>query len=58
MLKIKKGYYRELLTPVTVTLLGSTKSKITRNENEENNPYLKITEVVLIHCTVVNNSYQ
>ena len=58
MLKIKKGYYRELLTPVTVTLLGSTKSKITRNENEENNPYLKITEVALIHCTVVNNSYQ
>ena len=58
MFKIKKGYYRELLTPVTVTLLGSTKSKITRNENEENNPYLKITEVVLTHCTVVNNSYQ
>ena len=58
MFKIKKGYYRELLTPVTVTLLGSTKSKITRNENEENNPYLKITEVVLIHCTVVYNSYQ
>ena len=56
MFKIKKGYYRELLTPVTVTLLGSTKSKITRNENEENNPYLKITEVALIHCTVVNNS--
>ena len=26
-------------------LLGSTKSKITRNENSENVPYLEITEV-------------
>ena len=39
-------------------LLGSTKSKITKNENGENVSYLEITEVVLIHCNVVNNSYQ
>ena len=39
-------------------LLGSTKSKITKNENGENVPYLEITEVVLMHCSVVNNSYQ
>ena len=39
-------------------LLGSTKSKITKNENSENVPYLQITEVVLIHCNLVNNSYQ
>ena len=39
-------------------LLGSTKSKITKNEKGENVPYLEITEVVLIHCNVVNNSYQ
>ena len=39
-------------------LLGSTKSKITKDENNENVPYLKITEVALIHCNVVNNSYQ
>ena len=38
-------------------LLGSTKNK-TKNENDENVPYLQITEVVLIHCNVVNNSYQ
>ena len=38
-------------------LLGSTKSKITKDENGENVPYLKITEVVLIHCNVANNSY-
>ena len=39
-------------------LLGSSKIKITKNENGENVPYLEITEVALIHCTVVNNSYQ
>ena len=39
-------------------LLGSTNSKITKYENSENVPYLEITEVVLIHCNVVNNSYQ
>ena len=38
-------------------LFGSTKSKITK-ENGENIPYLEITEVVLIHCNVVNNMYQ
>ena len=39
-------------------LLGSTKSKITKDENDENVSYLEFTEVVLIHCNVVNNSYQ
>ena len=39
-------------------LLGSTKSKITKDQNGENVPYLEIAEVVLIHCNVVHNSYQ
>ena len=39
-------------------LLGSTKSKTTKHENGENLPYLEVTEVVLIHWNVVNNSYQ
>ena len=39
-------------------LLGSTKRKITIDENGENVPYSEINEVVLIHCHVVNNSYQ
>ena len=38
-------------------LLGSTKSKITKDENGENLPYLEIIDVVLLHCNVVNNSY-
>ena len=56
--KIKKEYYLELLTPETMKLLGSTKSKITKDKNGENVPHLEIAEVVLIHCNVVNNSYQ
>ena len=39
-------------------LLGSTKSKVTKNENGKNVPKLEITEVVLLHCNIVNNSYQ
>ena len=39
-------------------LLGSTKSKITKDKNGENVPHLEITEVVLLHCNTVNNNYQ
>ena len=57
--KIKTGYYLELSTPETMKLLGSTKRKITKNENGENLPCLEsIAQVALIHCNVVNNSYQ
>ena len=41
-----------------MNLLGSTKSKITKDEDDKNEPYLEITEVVLIHCNVANNDYQ
>ena len=53
--KIKTGFYLELLTPETMKWLGSTKSKITKDKNGENVPYLEITEVVLIHCNIVNS---
>ena len=56
--KIKTGYYLELLIPETMELLGSTKIKITKDENGENVPHLEITEVVLIHCNIINNDYQ
>ena len=39
-------------------LLGSTKSKITKDKNGENVPHLEVTEVVLVHCDIVNNDYQ
>ena len=38
-------------------LLGSTKSKITIDENCENVPHLQITEVVLAHCNIVKINY-
>ena len=56
--KIKDGYSLELLTPETIKVLGSTKKKITKDKNDENVPHLEITEVVLVHCDVVNNYYQ
>ena len=55
--RIKTGYYLELLTE-TMKLLGSTKSKINKDKNDENMHHVEITEVVLVHCNVVNNSYQ
>ena len=58
MFKIKTGYYLELLTPETIKLLGSTNSKIAKDENGENGPHLEITEVVLIHCNIVHINYQ
>ena len=39
-------------------LFGSAMSKVTKDENGKNMPYLEIAEVVLIYCNVVNNSYQ
>ena len=56
--KIKNGYYLELLTPETMKSLGSTESKITKDENGENVPHLEIVEFVLIHFNIVNNNYQ
>ena len=56
--RIKKGYSIELLTSETMKLLGSTENKITKDKNDENVPHLEITEVVLVHCNIVNNDYQ
>ena len=38
-------------------LLGSSKSKITKDENGEDVPNLEVVEV-LVHCNLVNNDYQ
>ena len=39
-------------------LFGTTKCKIKKDKNDDNIPYLEINEVALIHCNVVNKSYQ
>ena len=56
--KIKTGYTYEILTKETMKLLGSTKNKITKDKNGENIPRAEITEVILVHCNMVNNDYQ
>ena len=56
--KIKNGYYLELLTPEIMKLLENTESKITKDKNGENVPHLEISELVLVHCSLVNNNYQ
>ena len=36
-------------------LLGSAKSKISKDKNGENVPHLQITEVILVHFNMINN---
>ena len=42
----------------TMELLESTENKIPKDKNGENEPYLEITEVVLVHFNIVNNDCQ
>ena len=51
--KIMAGYYVALLMPEMMKLIGRTKGKITKNKNGENEPYLEITEEVLIHSNIL-----
>ena len=39
-------------------LLGSTENRITKDKNSENLPHLEITEIVLVHCNIVNKDYE
>ena len=56
--KIKTRYYFEILTLETMKLLGSTKSKRTKDENCENVHRFEIAEIVLVHRNIANNDYQ
>ena len=56
--KIKTGYKLELLSKETMKLLGSTSNIIDADKNSENVPRLESVEVGLVHCNLVNNSYQ
>ena len=56
--KIKSGYKLELLSKETMKLLGSTKDTNDVDKNSENVPKLENVEVVLVHCSLVNNAYQ
>ena len=56
--KVKMGHYIKLLTPESMKLLGSSKSKITKDKNGENVPHLEIAGVILVHCNIVNDDDQ
>ena len=39
-------------------LLGSTKNDLDKDKDGEDVPKLESVEVVLMHCNIINNSYQ
>ena len=56
--KIKSEYKLQLLSKETMKLLGSTSNSIDGDKNSELVPKLESADLVLVHCNVVNNSYQ
>ena len=56
--KIKSGYKLELLSKETVRLLESSADTIDGDKNSELVPKLESVDLVLVHCNLVNNSYQ
>ena len=57
-LKIRSGYKFELLSKETMRLLGSLTDTIDGDKNSELVPKLESVDLVLVHCNLVNNSYQ
>ena len=55
MFKTKTGYHLQLVTPETMKLHRSSKSKITKDKIGQNVPHLEITEVKLVHCNIFDN---
>ena len=47
-----------MLSLETMKLLGSTKKDVDQDKDGENKPKLESVEVVLVHCNLLNNSYQ
>ena len=56
--KIKSGYKLELLSKETMRLLGNSAGTIDGDKNRELVPKLESVDFVLVHCNLVNNSYQ
>ena len=56
--KIKTGYKLELLTKDSIQLLGSSKKDIDQNKDGEIVTRIETVKVVLVHCNLVNSSYQ
>ena len=56
--KIKSGYKLELLSKETMKLLGSTTNSIDKDKDGDLVPRLESVHLVLVHCNLINNSYQ
>ena len=56
--KIKSGYKLELLSKEMMRLLGNSAGTIDGDKNRELVPKLESVDFVLVHCNLVNNSYQ
>ena len=55
--KVKTGYKLELLSPETMKLLESTKKDVGKDKDGEDLLKLESAAVVLVHSSLVNNSY-
>ena len=42
----------------TIRLIGSTEKIIAKNKNGENVPEWEVVYVILLHCNILNSSYQ
>ena len=56
--KVKTGWKLELLSPETMDILGTTKKDVDKDKDGEDETRLESAEVVLVHCNLVNNTYQ
>ena len=56
--KVKTSYKLELLSREIMKLIGSTKKDVDKDKDEEVVPKLESVEVVLVHCNLVDTSYQ
>ena len=56
--KTEDGYKLELQTPEIMKLFGSTKKLIDKTKNGEKARSLKVVEVVLVQCDLVDNQCQ
>ena len=56
--ELKSGYKLELLSKETMRLLGSLTDTIDGDKNSELVRKLESVNLVLVHCNLVNNSYQ
>ena len=56
--KINTRYKLEILSPETMKLFGITKKDVDQDKDGVNVLKLESVEDVLVHCNLVNNSYQ